>query len=92
MILKESPCEYFINFLVFGQLTGNNAFTDRKNTFFTLKWLLEEFSDDSDDDNFALSENGQKMARFACERLHVPRDVGMIPALALGQLVQSSLQ
>ena len=36
------------NFLVFGQLTGNNAFTDRKNTFFTLKWLLEEFSGDSD--------------------------------------------
>ena len=48
--------------------------------------------DSDDDDNFALSENGQKMARFACERLHVPRDVGMIPALALGQLVQSSLQ
>ena len=34
------------NFLVFGQLTGNNAMNDRKNTFFTLKWLIEEFKDD----------------------------------------------
>lgn len=34
------------NFLVFGQLTGDNPFTDRKNTFFTLKWLIEEFHGD----------------------------------------------
>lgn len=34
------------NFLVFGQLTGNNAHNDRKNTFFTLKWLCETFKDD----------------------------------------------
>jgi glycosyltransferase involved in cell wall biosynthesis len=35
------------NFLVFGQLTGN-VMTDRKNTFFTLKWLFDEFRDNSD--------------------------------------------
>lgn len=32
------------NFLIFGQITGNNPFTDRKNTFFTIKWLCEEFA------------------------------------------------
>jgi hypothetical protein len=36
------------NFLIFGQITGNNQHNDRKNTFFTLKWLLEEFKDDTD--------------------------------------------
>lgn len=36
------------NFLVFGQLTGNNPHNDRKNTFNTLKWLFEEFKDDDD--------------------------------------------
>lgn len=34
------------NFLVFGQITGNNPHNDRKNTFFTLKWLFEAFKDD----------------------------------------------
>jgi len=36
------------NFLLFGQITGNNPFTDRKNTFFMLKWLCEEFKNDKD--------------------------------------------
>ena len=36
------------NFLIFGQITGDNAFTDRKNTFFALKWLTETFADDPD--------------------------------------------
>ena len=36
------------NFLVFGQLTGNNPFNDRKNIFFTIKWLCETFKDDPD--------------------------------------------
>lgn len=36
------------NFLIFGQITGNNAYSDRKNTFFALKWLMEEFADDKD--------------------------------------------
>ena len=34
------------NFLVFGQLTGNNPESDRKNIFYTLKWLCETFKDD----------------------------------------------
>lgn len=34
------------NFLVFGQLTGNNPDNDRKNIFFTIKWLCEVFKDD----------------------------------------------
>lgn len=36
------------NFLIFGQLTGNNIYTDRKNTFSMLRWLFEEFKDDPD--------------------------------------------
>jgi glycosyltransferase involved in cell wall biosynthesis len=42
------PLRTSFNFLIFGQLTGNNAFIDRKNTFFALKWLCEEFADDPD--------------------------------------------
>lgn len=34
------------NFLVFGQITGNNAENDRKNLFYTLKWLCEAFKTD----------------------------------------------
>lgn len=36
------------NFLILGQLTGNNAYNDRKNTFFTIKWLCETFKNDKD--------------------------------------------
>lgn len=36
------------NFLIFGQLTGNNPNSDRKNTFYTIKWLCEAFKDDKD--------------------------------------------
>lgn len=36
------------NFLVFGQLTGNNPENDRKNLFYTLKWIFDEFKDDKD--------------------------------------------
>jgi glycosyltransferase involved in cell wall biosynthesis len=36
------------NFLVFGQLTGNNPENDRKNIFYTIKWLCEAFADDKD--------------------------------------------
>lgn len=31
------------NFLVFGQLTGNNPMNDRKNIFHTVKWFCENF-------------------------------------------------
>jgi len=34
------------NFLIFGQLTGNNPYNDRKNIHFTIKWLCEEFKND----------------------------------------------
>lgn len=36
------------NFLLFGQITGDNAQNDRKNIFFTIKWLCEIFKDDAD--------------------------------------------
>lgn len=36
------------NFLIFGQVTGDNPFNDRKNIFFTIKWLCEVFKDDKD--------------------------------------------
>ena len=36
------------NFLVFGQLTGNNPENDRKNLAYTIKWICEEFKDDPD--------------------------------------------
>jgi glycosyltransferase involved in cell wall biosynthesis len=34
------------NFLIFGQLTGNNPENDRKNIFYSIKWLCEAFKDD----------------------------------------------
>jgi glycosyltransferase involved in cell wall biosynthesis len=36
------------NFLTIAQFTGHDAYTDRKNLFFTLKWFCETFSDDPD--------------------------------------------
>lgn len=36
------------NVLLFGQLTGNNPENDRKNIFYTVKWLCEVFKDDKD--------------------------------------------
>jgi len=36
------------NFLVFGQLTGNNPENDRKNIFYTIKWICETFKNDED--------------------------------------------
>jgi len=36
------------NFLIFGQLTGFNPENDRKNIFYTIKWLCETFKDDED--------------------------------------------
>jgi glycosyltransferase involved in cell wall biosynthesis len=34
------------NFLIFGQITGNNPENDRKNTYYTIKWLCELFKND----------------------------------------------
>jgi hypothetical protein len=36
------------NFLLFGQMTGNNPYNDRKNLLFTIKWICETFSKDED--------------------------------------------
>jgi glycosyltransferase involved in cell wall biosynthesis len=36
------------NFLLFGQFTGNNPENDRKNIFYTIKWMCETFHDDPD--------------------------------------------
>lgn len=36
------------NFLVFGQVTGNNPENDRKNVFYAIKWLCEVFKEDHD--------------------------------------------
>lgn len=36
------------NFLLFGQMTGNNPYNDRKNLLFTIKWMCETFEKDSD--------------------------------------------
>lgn len=44
--LDDFPTPF--NFLVFGQLTGNNPHSDRKNVFYTIKWLCETFKDDKD--------------------------------------------
>lgn len=36
------------NFLLFGQITGNNPENERKNIFYTIKWLCEVFKNDKD--------------------------------------------
>jgi glycosyltransferase involved in cell wall biosynthesis len=43
-----STCDFEtpFNFLVFGQITGTNPESDRKNIFYTIKWLCEAFKDD----------------------------------------------
>tara|TARA_Y100000593_G_scaffold63811_1_gene117881 strand:+ start:157 stop:1320 length:1164 start_codon:yes stop_codon:yes gene_type:complete len=50
-ILKETPdlplsLDTDFNFLILGQLTGQNPENDRKNVFYTVKWLCEVFADD----------------------------------------------
>lgn len=44
----DDDFETDFNFLMIGTLTGNNPFNDRKNIFFAIKWLCEEFANDSD--------------------------------------------
>ena len=36
------------NFLIFGQITGNNVENDRKNIAYTLKWICDEFEGNPD--------------------------------------------
>ena len=42
--LSELPTKF--NFLIFGQITGTSPETDRKNTFYNIKWLSELFAND----------------------------------------------
>ncbi|MAF25524.1 hypothetical protein CL634_08135 [bacterium] len=52
-LLEEKPAQQIdlnlstdFNFLIFGQITGTNPWTDRKNTFFAIKWLCEMFANE----------------------------------------------
>lgn len=57
-----------------------------------LDWKMgggSETADDRAGQVEEVSENGRRMARFASERIRVPRDIGMVPALALGELARS---
>lgn len=49
---RETPLDFDLdtsfNLLLYGQITGMNAATDRKNIFNTIKWLCETFEKDSD--------------------------------------------
>lgn len=75
-ILEESPQKFShefstsFNFLVFGQLTGNNPENDRKNLFYTLKWMFEEFKDDKDVGIILKTNSGRqtKIDRLVTER------------------------
>ncbi len=60
-----------INFLLFGQITGNNAFVDRKNTFFALKWLREEFANNPDVGIILKTNNGRNTSwdRKGCRKM-----------------------
>jgi glycosyltransferase involved in cell wall biosynthesis len=44
--LKEVESNF--NFLLFGQITGNDPDRDRKNIFYTVKWFCEEFAGNKD--------------------------------------------
>lgn len=59
------------NFLVFGQLTGNNPENDRKNLFYTLKWMFEEFSSEPDVGIILKTNSGRttKIDRLMTERV-----------------------
>lgn len=59
------------NFLIFGQLTGNNPENDRKNLFYTLKWMFEEFAADPDVGIVLKTNSGRttKIDRLMTERV-----------------------
>jgi glycosyltransferase involved in cell wall biosynthesis len=51
------------NFLIFGQLTGNNPHNDRKNLFYTIRWLCEAFKDDPEV-GIVLKSNAGKLTKI----------------------------
>ena len=59
------------NFLVFGQLTGNNPENDRKNLFYTLKWMFEEFASEPDVGIIIKTNSGRttKIDRLVTEKV-----------------------
>ena len=52
------------NFLLFGQMTGNNPFNDRKNLLFTIKWICEAFEKDSDVGIIIKTNAGRKVVSY----------------------------
>ena len=44
--MDQIPTKF--NLLIFGQITGQDPETDRKNTFYNIRWLSELFSNDPD--------------------------------------------
>jgi glycosyltransferase involved in cell wall biosynthesis len=46
LMLEEIDTTY--NFLLFGQVTGNDLDSDRKNLFYSVKWFCEEFAGNKD--------------------------------------------
>jgi len=59
------------NFLLFGQITGNNSQNDRKNFYNTVKWFCEEFKDVKDTGLIIKTNRGRstKLDRHATSQL-----------------------
>lgn len=59
------------NFLVFGQVTGNNPENDRKNLAYTIKWFAETFADRPDIGVIVKSNlaRNTKIDRLACTNM-----------------------
>lgn len=59
------------NFLVFGQFTGNNPENDRKNLFYTIKWLCETFKDNKEVGIIIKTNHGRntRIDRNVCKNL-----------------------
>ena len=59
------------NFLIVSQLTGNNPENDRKNLFYTIKWLCEEFANDKDVGIVLKTNSGRNtsMDRAICSKV-----------------------
>ena len=59
-IIDLSEVKTSFNFLLFGQLTGNNPENDRKNIFYTIKWFCETFKNDPDVGLVIKTNSGRK--------------------------------
>lgn len=61
--------ETSFNFLVFGQVTGNNPENDRKNLFYTVKWMCEALKDYKDV-GIIIKTNGGRNTRIDRRIMH----------------------